>query len=130
MSNKVNSINNSNSQIYNEQINSKKRVNKRAKTGNRIKKQKNSNINKAKSKDKVTIANKDSSSKSSQKNVSKINEFAKLINTRLKFSINEEKDETVIYVIDKESDEIIRSIPPQELSKMAGKLEDIKDTML
>ncbi len=43
----------------------------------------------------------------------------------LQFSIQQDTGQTVVRVVDKDSGELIRQIPPQELLDLASKLEDM-----
>jgi flagellar protein FlaG len=53
-----------------------------------------------------------------------LNEIAKLANPRLTFTIDRDLDAVIITVIDKNTDEVIRQIPPEEvLSRMKRRKE-------
>ena len=56
--------------------------------------------------------------------VNRLNEFVQTIERNLQFSVDEETGYTVITVVDSETEEIIRQIPPQEVLEMAGNLMD------
>jgi flagellar protein FlaG len=43
----------------------------------------------------------------------------------LQFSVHEDTGQTVVRVVDKDTGELIRQIPPQELLDLASKLEDM-----
>ncbi len=46
-------------------------------------------------------------------------------NVGLQFSVFEETGQTVVRVVDKDTGELIRQIPPKELLELASKLEDM-----
>lgn len=59
--------------------------------------------------------------------VGKLNEYVQAIRRELKFSIDEKSGRTVITVLDSQTKEIIRQIPPEEvvsLSRNLGKKEN------
>jgi flagellar protein FlaG len=51
------------------------------------------------------------------------NKEIKIFNTNLNFSIDKELNKVVVKVIDKETKEVVRQIPPEELLKMAKDFE-------
>lgn len=56
--------------------------------------------------------------------VGQLNDFAQSIQRQLEFSVDEESGKTVIKVIDKESGQIIRSIPSEEVLSMQKRLKE------
>lgn len=56
--------------------------------------------------------------------VNRLNEFVQTIERNLQFSVDEETGYTVITVIDSETEEIVRQIPPKEVLEMASNLMD------
>lgn len=58
-----------------------------------------------------------------------INRFIPIINTKLVFEFDELGDPPIIKVIDKESNEIIREIPSQDLVKVAKAFSDMVDNL-
>lgn len=54
-----------------------------------------------------------------EKIVSKLNTQALASNHTLRFSVNEESGKAVISVVDRETDEVIRQIPPESALKIA-----------
>jgi len=59
--------------------------------------------------------------------VGKLNEYVQAIRRELKFSIDEKSGRTIITVLDSQTKEIIRQIPPEEvvsLSRNLGKKEN------
>lgn len=60
----------------------------------------------------------------------KMNEVATVFNTSLAFSVDKPTGKTVIKVMDKETDEVIRQIPPEEALRLIGKLRDVMGMLL
>ena len=56
----------------------------------------------------------------------KLQEYVQSFNTKLSFSYDKESQKPIIYVIDKETDEVIRQIPPKEMLKLISNLEQIR----
>ncbi|WJW74583.1 flagellar protein FlaG [Thiohalobacter sp. IOR34] len=51
--------------------------------------------------------------------VRRLNDYAQQMNRELRFSIDEDSGRTVIRVIDPDSEEVIRQIPPEEILSLA-----------
>lgn len=62
--------------------------------------------------------------------VSQVNEFVQNLSRDLQFTVDEDSGRTVIKVLDTETKEVIRQIPPEELLRIANHLVDVKDTSL
>lgn len=62
--------------------------------------------------------------------VSQVNEFVQNLNRDLQFTVDEDSGRTVIKVLDTETKEVIRQIPPEELLRIAHHLVDAKDPSL
>ena len=60
-----------------------------------------------------------------EKGIEEINQNIRIFNTKLSFHIDEPTGRTVIKVSDRETDEVIREIPPIEFLKIAAKLSEI-----
>jgi len=60
-----------------------------------------------------------------QKSIDEINQNIRIFNTKLSFSVDEPTGKTVIKVSDRETEEVIRVIPPLEFLKIAAKLNEI-----
>jgi len=56
--------------------------------------------------------------------VSNLNDFAQTMNRDLQFSVDEDSGRTVIKVIDSETKETIRQIPPEEVVALAAHFRD------
>lgn len=54
--------------------------------------------------------------------VDNLNEYAQAVRRKLQFSVEEGSGRTVIKVIDAETDEVIREIPPEEIRNMSKHL--------
>jgi len=60
-----------------------------------------------------------------EKGIEEINQNVRIFNTKLSFYIDEPTGRTVIKISDRETDEVIREIPPIEFLKIAAKLNEI-----
>lgn len=56
--------------------------------------------------------------------VSNLNDYVQAIRRELKFSIDEDSGRTVITVVDSETKEVIRQIPPEEVLSLSQHLGD------
>lgn len=54
-----------------------------------------------------------------------LNQHFQIFNTSLSFSVDEKTGTTVIKILDRETDKVIREIPPSELLKLAAKLSEV-----
>lgn len=54
-----------------------------------------------------------------------LNESAKMFNVSLTFEINEDAKRIVVSVINSETDEVVRQIPPQEVLDLASRLNEM-----
>ncbi len=63
--------------------------------------------------------------------VSQINDYIQNIQRNLEFSVDEDTGLTVVKVINKDTEEIIRQIPPKEVLEMASKIkEQAEETLI
>ena len=53
------------------------------------------------------------------------NEDFRVFNTAILFSIDEDTGDTIIRIIDRETNEVIREIPPSEMLRLAARLTEI-----
>lgn len=53
-----------------------------------------------------------------------LREAFRLLNRRLKFSVNEEIDRVVVKVIDGTTDKVIKEIPPEEIQKLVARIKE------
>lgn len=60
----------------------------------------------------------------------KMNQVASVFNTSLAFSVDESTGKTIIKVMDKETEEVIRQIPPEEMLRMIGKMRYVMGMLL
>lgn len=58
------------------------------------------------------------------------NEFVKGIAQSLQFSVDKDTGKTVVKVIDQETDEVIRQIPPKEMLEIAKALDTLKGLII
>ncbi|MCW8907955.1 MAG: flagellar protein FlaG [Sedimenticola sp.] len=61
--------------------------------------------------------------------VESLNQYAQSVQRQLEFSVDEESGKTIIKVIDAETGETIRDIPPEEVLNMQKKLKETSDQM-
>lgn len=62
--------------------------------------------------------------------VDTLNEYTNALQTKLGFSINKEMEKIVVTVRNKETDEIIRQIPAEELLLIQEKMEELTGLLL
>jgi flagellar protein FlaG len=55
---------------------------------------------------------------------------AQVFNTSLTFSVDDATGKSVIEVIDKESEEVIRQIPPKQMLKLVGNMRNVMGMLL
>jgi flagellar protein FlaG len=60
----------------------------------------------------------------------KANEFVKTMNQELQFSVDKDTGKTVVKVIDTESRELIRQIPPDEMLAIAKAFDTLKGLII
>ena len=58
--------------------------------------------------------------------IKSVREYIEPFNSKLEFSINDDTDQVVIKVIDKDTKEVIRQIPSEEMLAIAKALDSIK----
>ncbi|WP_051302755.1 flagellar protein FlaG [Sedimenticola selenatireducens] len=61
--------------------------------------------------------------------VEQLNQFAQSVQRKLEFSVDEESGKTVIKVIDKESGEMVRSIPSEDVLDMQQRLRETSEAI-
>lgn len=59
-----------------------------------------------------------------QEAVGKINEFIQVVRRDIHFSVDESSGRTIITVVDAETQEIVRQIPPEEILAIAQNLQE------
>lgn len=62
--------------------------------------------------------------------IADLNKGTELAQKRLHFSLHKETDRLVVRVVDTETDEVIREIPPEEVLDAAAKLRDLIGLLL
>lgn len=65
-----------------------------------------------------------------EQTVNKLNEFARSYQRSLDFSVDEASNRTVIKVINTETGEVVRQIPPEEVLELARNLESQMSAIL
>ena len=56
--------------------------------------------------------------------VGRVNDYVQILNRDLEFSFDEQSGDTIVKVIDSESGEVIRQIPPEEILAISQALND------
>lgn len=62
--------------------------------------------------------------------ISKINDALDAFSFNLRFKIHDESDRVIVQVIDKETDKLIREIPPERLLKLAAQIQEMIGLLL
>jgi len=65
-----------------------------------------------------------------EERVVELNSYMQNLNRSLQFSVDEQSGDTVIKVIDSETDELIRQIPAEELLVLRSSLEEYRGMLL
>ena len=61
---------------------------------------------------------------SAEQYIREIVDYTRFFNKRLRFSINEELDRVVVKVIDRETDKVIKEIPPEVLQRLHVRIRE------
>ena len=61
------------------------------------------------------------------KHIARLNDYVQSMHRRLEFSVDDTTNRTVVSVIDKDTQEVIRQIPSETALKLAQKLSSIQD---
>jgi flagellar protein FlaG len=59
-----------------------------------------------------------------QQTVREIEEFSSFLNRRLKYSVNRETDQVIVKVIDRQTDKVIKVLPPEELQRLHARMRE------
>jgi flagellar protein FlaG len=62
--------------------------------------------------------------------VVKLNDYAQSVSRQLQFSVDEESGKTIVKVIDAETGDTIREIPPEEILEMQNRLREASESFL
>jgi flagellar protein FlaG len=62
--------------------------------------------------------------KNIESEVSRLEKISLAFNKRLQFVVNHESNEVTVNVIDPDTDKVIKVLPPEELQRLHGKLEE------
>ncbi len=57
--------------------------------------------------------------------VSELNDVAKVLQTNLQFSVDEETKRIVVKVLDADTQKVIRQIPPEDVMKMSARIQEL-----
>jgi len=60
--------------------------------------------------------------------IEKLQQFNQSIDRSLQFKVDDELGVTIVRVIDKETDELIRQFPPEELINLSRRLKELNET--
>ncbi|MDR1179778.1 MAG: flagellar protein FlaG [Spirochaetales bacterium] len=56
--------------------------------------------------------------------IREIEEFSTFLNRRLKYSVNPDTDQVIVKVIDRETDKVIKVLPPEALQKLHSRMKE------
>ncbi len=59
-----------------------------------------------------------------------LNEFASAVNVRIAFQVDQATGKTVIKVIDQETKEVIRQVPPEEVLRLVARMNHVLGLLL
>ncbi|MCG5494660.1 flagellar protein FlaG [Ectothiorhodospira variabilis] len=62
--------------------------------------------------------------------VERINEFVQVVQRDLQFTVDDSTGRTVVKVMDSQSEEIIRQLPPDEILAVAAHLEEVRGLLV
>ena len=62
--------------------------------------------------------------------VLQLNDYAQNINREIQFSVHKETNQTIVKVVDTETEKVIRQLPSEEILKMAESLENFSGMLL
>ncbi len=57
--------------------------------------------------------------------IGELNQFIQIFNTKIAFEIDKETKKTILRIVDVETNEIIRQIPPEELLKISKRISEL-----
>lgn len=77
-----------------------------------------------------SMENKNQNSPELDKAVELINEAVQMADKKLEFKVHEGTNRTMVKVIDRETDEIIREIPPEEILDLVDKMTELVGLMM
>lgn len=72
----------------------------------------------------------DVSPKDADKIVETLNENMDKLQTRLGFKVNDDSEEIIVTVINRETDEVVRQIPSKELLELKDKMDELTGILL
>ena len=57
--------------------------------------------------------------------IKELNQFIQIFNTKIAFEIDKETKKTILRIVDVETNEVIRQIPPEELLKISRRISEL-----
>lgn len=75
------------------------------------------------------VSSHDASVTEVQATVESVNEGLQLVQTGLRFKVDDASGRTIVNIVDKETDEVIRSIPSEDMLRIASRLREAIDAM-
>ncbi|MFN3134678.1 MAG: flagellar protein FlaG [Candidatus Kryptonium sp.] len=57
--------------------------------------------------------------------IKELNQFIRIFNTKIAFEIDRETKKTILRIVDVETNEVIRQIPPEELLKISRRISEL-----
>lgn len=60
-----------------------------------------------------------------QEAVDEVNQALCFLNERLEFSVHEETNRIIVRVLDRETEEVLREIPPEQILDLVAKLQEL-----
>jgi flagellar protein FlaG len=62
--------------------------------------------------------------------VERINEFVQVVQRDLQFTVDDSTGRTVVKVMDSQSEEVIRQLPPEEILAVAAHMEEVRGLLV
>ncbi len=62
-----------------------------------------------------------------KKIVDRLNHMSRVLDRKIQFEVASETEDVVVKIVDRETGQTIRQIPPQELVKLASRMEEIHE---
>lgn len=57
--------------------------------------------------------------------IKELNQFVQIFNTKIAFEIDKETKKTILRIVDVETNEVVRQIPPEELLKISRRISEL-----
>lgn len=62
--------------------------------------------------------------------VDRINDFVQVVQRDLRFTVDEDTGRTVVKVLDSQSEELIRQLPPEEILELAAYMDELRGLLV